>query len=83
MPPSRPLFLDWGDSSIAHPFFSLRTVFVSIEYSFDLAEDDPRFAALAQSYLQPWTAMQTAANLTAAFQLARRLWSLHTTYPIL
>ena len=38
---SRPLFFDWGDSSIAHPFFSLRTVFVSIEYSFDLAEDDP------------------------------------------
>lgn len=75
---SRPLFFDWGDSSIAHPFFSLRTVFVSIEYSFGLAEDNPLFAALAQTYLQPWTVMQTAANLAATFQLARRLWSLST-----
>lgn len=75
---SRPLFFDWGDSSIAHPFFSLRTVFVSIEYSFDLAEDDPLFTALARSYLQPWAGIQTAENLSAALELAQRLWTLST-----
>jgi hypothetical protein len=72
----RTLFFDWGDSSIAHPFFSLRTVFVSIEYTFGLAERDSFFDDLAQAYLQPWIALETAGNVTAAFELARRLWAL-------
>lgn len=72
----QPLFFDWGDSSIAHPFFSLRTVFVSIEYSFDLDEQDPFFDELAHAYLQPWTAFETAENAAAAFKLAQRLWAL-------
>jgi len=72
----RTLFFDWGDSSIAHPFFSLRTVFVSIEHTFGLEEQDPFFNDLAHAYLQPWTTLDTAANLTAAFDLARRLWAL-------
>lgn len=72
----RTLFFDWGDSSIAHPFFSLRTVFVSIEYTFGLDEQSPMFDDLAQAYLQPWTAFETAERLTAAFKLAQRLWAL-------
>ena len=75
---SRPLFFDWGDSAIAHPFFSLRTLFVSIEYSFALDEADPIFAELAEAYLQPWAVVETKTNLTAAFALARRLWALST-----
>ena len=72
----RPLFFDWGDSSIAHPFFSLRTTFVIIEYSFGLEEGDPFFDELAQAYLQPWAVVETAGNLVAAFKLAQRLWAL-------
>jgi hypothetical protein len=75
---SRPLFFDWGDSSVAHPFFSLRTVFVSVEYSFGLHEADPFFNELAHAYLQPWTAVAAIENLTAAFKLAQRLWALST-----
>lgn len=71
-----PLFFDWGDSSVAHPFFSLRTVFVSIEYTFGLDEQDPLFEELAQLYLQPWTAIETVGNVQAAFKLAQRLWAL-------
>lgn len=71
-------FFDWGDSSVAHPFFSLRTVFVSIEYTFDLEEGDPFFASLAQEYLRPWVALAPEADLTAAFGLAQRLWALST-----
>ncbi len=73
---SQPLFFDWGDSSLSHPFFSLRTVFVIIEYSFSLDEGDPFFDDLAQAYLQPWTVMATIEDLTAAFKLARRLWAI-------
>ncbi len=75
---SRTLFFDWGDSSIAHPFFSLRTAFISIEYTFGLDEQDPIFDQLAQDYLQPWTALETVDNVTAAFKLAQRLWALST-----
>ena len=72
----RTIFFDWGDSSIAHPFFSLRTVFVSIEYTFSLDEQDLIFDDLAEAYLQPWTAIETTEHLTAAFKLAQRLWAL-------
>ena len=72
----RTLFFDWGDSSITHPFFSLRTVFVSIEHTFKMDEGNPFFTDLVQAYLQPWSAYDTAENLTAAHKLAQRLWSL-------
>lgn len=73
---NRPIFFDWGDSSIAHPFFSLRTVFVSIESRFDLAEDDPYFDVLMDVYLQVWRGFDSIHNLRIAFTLARQLWSL-------
>jgi hypothetical protein len=69
-------FFDWGDSSIAHPFFSLRTAFVIIEYIFDLEEDDPVFDDFARAYLRPFAKFESEENLCAAYQLARRLWSL-------
>jgi hypothetical protein len=69
-------FFDWGDSSIAHPFFSLRTVFVSMEYTFGLEEDSSIFDDYARSYLRPWAQFETEENLWEAYGLARRLWSL-------
>jgi hypothetical protein len=69
-------FFDWGDSSIAHPFFSLRTAFVIIEYIFDLVEDDPIFDEFAMAYLRPFAKFESEENLWAAYQLAHRLWSL-------
>ena len=60
------------------PFFSLRTVFVSIENSFGLEEDDPIFEELNRSYLASWRDYGTMADLAAAFEITRRLWSLST-----
>lgn len=74
----RARFFDWGDCSVAHPFFSMRTVFVSIENSFGLQEEDPFFASLTQEYLRPWAAVAPEADLIAAFGLAQRLWALST-----
>ncbi len=70
------IFFDWGDSSIAHPFFSLRTVFVSVEYTFDLEEDDPILEEIARAYLRPWAKFEEEESLWEVFSLARRLWSL-------
>ena len=71
-------FFDWGNSSIAHPFFWLRTVFVSIEYTFGLEEDDPVYDEFARACLQPWAQFETDENLWEAYKLARQLWSLST-----
>lgn len=69
-------FFDWGDCSLAHPFFSLRTALVSAENSFGLAEDAPELDRLRDAYLEPWTALAPAGQVRAAFELARKLWSL-------
>lgn len=72
----RTCFFDWGDSSISHPFFCLRTVFVSMENTFGLAENDPVFDSFGRDYWIQWTKFETEANLAAAFALARQLWAL-------
>ena len=46
--------LDWGDSSISHPFASLVVTFRFLEEQNGLAPDDPWFARLRDAYLEPW-----------------------------
>ena len=70
------LFFDWGDCSLSHPFFSLRTAFVSVEYTFGLEEDHPIFEKLAAVYLDAWSDYESMENLLQAFALARRLWAI-------
>lgn len=65
--------LDWGDASASHPFFSLRTVFVSVEHTLQIPEDDVRILRLRDAYLEPWEPFGSAADLRAAFELALRL----------
>jgi aminoglycoside phosphotransferase (APT) family kinase protein len=46
--------LDWGDSSVAHPFFSLVVTFRFLEEINKLRPSDPWFARLRDAYLEPW-----------------------------
>jgi hypothetical protein len=69
----RYLFFDWGDSSITHPFFSLRVPFVSIEYTFELDENSPWFSRLRDCYLAVWDQGETSDYLLEAYSLSRRL----------
>ena len=66
-------FLDWGDSCVSHPFYSLRTVLVSVELSLGLAEDAPELDRLRDAYLEPWARYGSREELLAASRLARRL----------
>ena len=70
------LFFDWGDSSVSHPFFSLRTAFISVENTFGLEEDHPIFEILAAAYLDAWSDFESKENLWQAFALAKRLWAI-------
>ena len=66
-------FFDWGDASVAHPFVSLRTFFVSIEISLNLEEYTftPEMAALLDLYLRPWQKFASTEDLLAAYQLSK------------
>jgi hypothetical protein len=46
--------VDWGDSSISHPFFSLVVTFRFLEEFNQLAPSDPWFRRLSDAYLEPW-----------------------------
>lgn len=60
--------LDWGDCSIAHPFFSLVVTFRFLEEHSGLKRDDPWFARLRDAYLEPW-----GDRLAPAFECAIRV----------
>jgi len=61
-PPPRERVLRWqtvapprlGDSSVAHPFFSLVVTFRFLEEINKLLPSDPWFARLRDAYLEPW-----------------------------
>ena len=69
----RPIFVDWGDSCVSHPFYSLRTVLVSAEISLGLEENSPELEPLRDAYLEPWTRYESREALLAALDLAGRL----------
>jgi Phosphotransferase enzyme family len=46
--------LDWGDSSISHPFASLVVTFRFLEEVTKLPAGDPWFSRLRDAYLEPW-----------------------------
>ena len=60
--------LDWGDSSIGHPFASLVVTFRFLEQRNGLAPDNPWFGRLRDAYLEPW-----GPGLRGTFDLAMRV----------
>lgn len=46
--------LDWGDTTISHPFFSLVVTFRFLEERARLEAGDPWFARLRDAYLEAW-----------------------------
>ena len=60
--------VDWGDSSIAHPFFSLVVTFRFLEEVNHLAPNDPWFRRLRDAYLEPW-----GSGLEETFEIAIRV----------
>jgi hypothetical protein len=65
--------VDWGDSSIAHPFFSLVVTFRFLEEFNHLAPDDAWFRRLRDAYLEPW-----GSGLEETFEIAIRVgWFAH------
>lgn len=60
--------IDWGDSSLSHPFVSMVVTFRFLEERNGLPPDDRWFTTLRDAYLEPW-----GAGLDDAFNLAQRV----------
>ncbi len=60
--------VDWGDSSVAHPFMSLVVTFRFLEEINRLSPDDPMYDRLRDAYLEPW-----GSGLVDVFDLALRV----------
>ena len=61
--------MDWGDTSIGHPFASLAVTFRFLELENGLSPDDPWFARIRDAYLEPWG----GPSLVPAFERAMRI----------
>lgn len=78
VPGGRYAFSDWGESCLAHPFFTMLVTLRSIAYRFDWAygagEHQYRFAPeilhLRDIYLSCWADYGTPGDILEAFQLA-------------
>jgi hypothetical protein len=60
--------LDWGDSSVSHPFASLVATFRFLEERNGITYGDPWLARIRDAYLEPW-----GSGLTDVFDLALRV----------
>jgi hypothetical protein len=60
--------LDWGDSSISHPFASPVVTFRFLEERNGMSPSDPWFGRLRDAYLEPW-----GPGLRETFALAMRV----------
>jgi Phosphotransferase enzyme family len=57
--------LDWGDSSIGHPFTSVFVTFQFLEFITKLPPGDPWYERLRDAYLEPW-----GSGVDEVFELA-------------
>jgi hypothetical protein len=71
-----PVYLDWSDSSISHPFFAVSTL---IADAVKLLPSTSREAQrrLRDSFLTPWRTVDSHDRLARAFDIARRLAPFH------
>jgi hypothetical protein len=65
--------LDWGDSCVSHPFYSMSVVERSVAHTLNLKPGSREITRLRDLYLEPFTAFASAARLRAIYPIAIRL----------
>ncbi len=70
---SKAFFFDWGESCLAHPFFSMVVGLNGIAYRFNLDTADPALNRLRDAYLEPWAGSCSRKDLITAFDLAMQV----------
>ncbi|CAM2735889.1 Predicted phosphotransferase related to Ser/Thr protein kinases [Legionella steigerwaltii] len=65
--------IDWGESVISHPFFSLISFLMGMMRNHQINEQNGIYGVLRDSYLSHWHAFESQERLLNAFALAKRL----------
>ncbi len=73
------IFTDWGESCVAHPFFSMTVALRSVAFSLNLPNNAPELSQLRDAYLEPWTRFAPCEHLLEAMRLAQWLGMLCRT----
>jgi Ser/Thr protein kinase RdoA (MazF antagonist) len=68
-----PVFIDWGDAVVGHPFGTMLTTLNSVIHHHELAPDDPALWRLADAYSEAWTDVADRATLRRLLLLAVRV----------
>ncbi len=70
---ARTRFFDWGDASVAHPFFSLRMFLDTAATRLDVPVDGREVARIRDTYLERFSGRAPVSVLRAAALLASRV----------
>ncbi|HHT0594173.1 TPA: phosphotransferase [Legionella anisa] len=65
--------IDWGESVISHPFFSLISFLMNMMRTHHIKEQNEIYSILRDTYLHYWHAFESQERLQDAFALAKRL----------
>ena len=69
--------IDWGETVITHPFFSLTNFLGTAVRHYDFKEGDEIYLALQDRFFANWQKFLSEANLLAAITLAKKLWPIY------
>lgn len=72
-----PVFIDWSDSSIGHPFFGVVVALRSVSDKWELEPGDDFLEELVDAYLEPWTYFAPHSELRGILSSAYRLGMLN------
>lgn len=68
-----PVFIDWGDSCVGHPFGTMLATMRSMAFHHGLEVDDPLFSRVADAYTEAWTDVADRRTLRRQVELAIRV----------
>jgi hypothetical protein len=69
--------IDWGETVITQPFFSLLTFLNTVTYRYALKETDKVYLDLQNVCFENWSKILSKNDLTAAISLAKKLWPVY------
>jgi len=62
---------DWGDSSISHPFQTMRVTIAFLKWTLGIVGEDEIDLLMRDAYLEPWSEYGTRDTLLRSFSVAR------------